>query len=129
MSFTCGDNRGIRLFIDSEGLLSEKMLACVDYIAIELLMKIMRNCAVNRIHFRIFDYLMIIRFIVFDGIEVFEEPFLSLVRRIAYRDNLRTCNVLGKMAPARGGGSKFSSHKSASDNAETDSFTHIKHLV
>lgn len=121
-------NGGVGFGVDTEGLFAEQMLAGVDNIAVELLVKIMRNSAVDSVDFGIVKKPAVVGFIVFDRVEITEKPFLRLIIGVAERDDFGTGDVLGQMTPACGGGSKFASHKTASDNTETDSFAHFTYL-
>ena len=122
MIFEGFQNRIVLRFVHAERLFAHQMLSGADDVTVDLLMQNVRDCAVDSFNVLTGQQIVIICKVIFKVREGFIKPLEGRGIHVADADDLRLCDLILQMNPAKRCAGKFPPHQAAADDTEFHCF-------
>lgn len=122
MIFEGFQNRIVLCFVHAERLFAHQVLSGVDDVTVDLLMQNVRDRAVDSFNVLTGQQIVIICKVIFEVREGFIKPLEGRGIHVADADDLRLCDLVLQMDPAKCCAGKFPSHQAAANDTEFHCF-------
>ena len=127
--FECFQNGVVLRLVHAKRLFPHQMLPGIDDVTVDLLMQDVRDGAVDRLNILAGQQIAIVREVIFEVREGFVKPLEGRGIPVTDADDLRLCDLVLQMDPAKRRAGKFPPHQAAADDTKFHCFHMLSPLI